>query len=130
MGDVPSAEARHGRAVLITIRVDDTRALEGDVTVEDRGVTPFAGWLDLLGILVGVLPGPAGTAPPWIARRSFGVAEGLRGELHPGSEAELGQDVGDVGVDRVAGQEEPLGDLPVGEALGDEGGDDPFGVGQ
>jgi|GEM_PF-5268474 len=120
-----------GRVVMITIRVDDTRAVEGDVTVEDGGVTRFIGWLDLLAILARVLPGPAGTAPPWVATPSVGaVAEGLGGQLHPRRQAELGQDVGHVGVDRVGGQEEPIGDLAVGEALGDEGGDGPLGAGQ
>ena len=39
------------------------------------------------------------------------------------AEPEFGEDVGDVGLDRRLGHEERLGDLAVGEPLGDVGED-------
>ena len=45
---------------------------------------PFAGWLELLGILTGLLPSGDG---------SSGAAQRLRGQLHPGGQTELGEDV-------------------------------------
>ena len=41
---------------------------------------------------------------------------GLRAPL----DTELGQQARDVVLDRLLGQEHPLADLPVGQALGDE----------
>ena len=49
-----------------------------------RNSQPFAGWLELLGILSRLLPSGDG---------STGAAQRLRGQLHPGAETELGQDV-------------------------------------
>src|SRR5215471_402439 len=45
------------------------------------------------------------------------------GQLRTGREAQLGEDVLDVRIDRALGQEQPLGDLPVAESLRDERGD-------
>lgn len=44
-----------------------------------------------------------------------------RGDLAPGGESQLGQDVLDVVLSGAFGDEQPLGDLPVGEALGNQG---------
>jgi hypothetical protein len=62
-------------AVMITIRVEGSRALpSGDVLVDEAAPMPFAGWLQLLGILSGALAeDPA----------SVGLTEGLPGELNP-----------------------------------------------
>src|SRR5690606_18308981 len=40
--------------------------------------------------------------------------------LHPVAQVELGQHLSDVRLDRRLGDDEPLGDLPVRQALGDE----------
>src|SRR5579863_6592820 len=45
------------------------------------------------------------------------------GQLTPRGESQLGEDVLDVRVDRALGQEEPPGDLPVAEPVGDQAGD-------
>src|SRR3954447_4125535 len=45
---------------------------------------------------------------------------GLDGGRRPRRLAELGADVGDVSVDRVRAEHEPLGYLPVREAVRDE----------
>src|SRR5579859_5918552 len=37
------------------------------------------------------------------------------GELHPGGDPQLAEDVLHVGIDRALGDEEPGGDLPVGQ---------------
>jgi hypothetical protein len=78
--------------VLISINVDGFRPPSGAVVVDEGESEPFAGWLQLLGILDRMLLAPAG---------SVGSALRLHGQLDPGAEAKLGQDVGHVGVDRV-----------------------------
>ena len=45
---------------------------------------------------------------------------GEHGRLGAALESELGQDAGDVVLHRLLGQEHPLADLAVGEALGDQ----------
>src|SRR5215213_11931961 len=60
------------------------------------------------------LPVPATSPGRAISRHGPGRGGRARGD------AELAEDVGDVAVDGVLAQHEPLGDLPVGEALGDE----------
>jgi hypothetical protein len=79
--------------VMITIRVEGGRALpSGDVVVDEVAPIPFAGWLQLLGILSAALPeDPA----------LLGLAQGLGGQLDPGGHAQLGEDVRQMGVDRV-----------------------------
>src|ERR1700722_1220710 len=52
------------------------------------------------------------------------------GQLGPGGEAQLGEDVLDVRVDRALGEEKPPGDLPVAEAVGDQAGHLPFTPGE
>jgi hypothetical protein len=85
MGDVLDWRARQAPTVIITIRVEGDRALpEGDVAVDEAPPIPFAGWLQLLGVLSCALPEGAS---------SLGLAEGLPGQLDPGVHAELGEDV-------------------------------------
>lgn len=70
---------------MITIRVEGSRPQpSGDVAVNEALPTPFAGWLQLLGILSGAFADGAG---------SVGLADGLAGQLDPGAHAELGEDV-------------------------------------
>ena len=52
------------------------------------------------------------------------------GQLDPGPDAELGEDVAQVRVHRVRGNVQPLGDLTVGRALGDQPDDRQLGGGQ
>ena len=70
--------------MLITIRVDVLRPPSGALVVDQGDSQPFAGWLELLGILSRLLPSGDG---------SPGATQGLRGQLHPGAETQLGQDV-------------------------------------
>ena len=49
------------------------------------------------------------------------LAGGERSQLGTGPDADLGEDVGDVGLDGGGPDEEPFGDLGIGEALGDQG---------
>lgn len=70
--------------MMITIRVAGGGPPLGDVVVDEAAPIAFAGWLQLLGILSGALPGPPGSA---------GSAQGLGGQLDPGGDAELGEDV-------------------------------------
>ena len=44
-------------------------------------------------------------------------------ELCAGGDAELGEDVGQVGLDGAGGHEQSLGDLPIGESGPDQIGD-------
>ena len=84
MGDVPDRRARQGLGVLITIRVDAVAPPSGDLAVDEGDPQPFAGWLELLGILTRLLPSGQGLA---------GASQGLRGQRHPGGDTELGEDV-------------------------------------
>ncbi|MGH8973501.1 MAG: hypothetical protein ACRD0C_09900 [Acidimicrobiia bacterium] len=79
--------------MLITIRVDALGPPSGDVVVDDEASRPFAGWLELLGILAHVLPPPTAPGPPRDPGWSAGAAQGLGGQLDPRREIELGQDV-------------------------------------
>jgi hypothetical protein len=72
------------RWMLITIRVDALSPPSGALAVDEDSPQPFAGWLELLGMLTGLLP----SGDP-----SSGAAQGLRGQLHAGGETELGEDV-------------------------------------
>ncbi|HEX3921001.1 MAG TPA: hypothetical protein VHY31_01790 [Streptosporangiaceae bacterium] len=54
----------------------------------------------------------------------------LRGQVGPCGDAELAEDVPQVGLDRGQRDGKVLGDLPVGQAVGGEGGDLPLGAGQ
>src|ERR1700729_140677 len=64
-------------------------------------------------------------------RRAAVLVSGDRArDLEAGSGVELGQDVGDVGFDGVAGQEHLGGDVGVGPPGGDEVGDFLFGGGE
>jgi len=78
--------------MLITISVNGFHPPSGEVVVDEHESEPFAGWLQLLGILDRLLPGPAG---------SLGSALRRGGQLDPGAKGKLGQDVGHVGVDRM-----------------------------
>ena len=60
------------------------RPPSGALAVDEGDPQPFAGWLELLGILTGLLPSGDG---------SSGAAQRLRGQLHPGGQTELGEDV-------------------------------------
>jgi hypothetical protein len=85
MGDVLDRRAGQSLKVIITIRVDGDRALpEGEVAVDGAPPIPFAGWLQLLGVLSSALPDGAA---------SLGLAESLLGQLDPGLHAQLGEDV-------------------------------------
>src|ERR1044072_31624 len=53
---------------------------------------------------------------PTICPQTGGHGRGLGAPLHVG----LAQRVGDVVLDRLLGQEHPLADLPVGQALADQ----------
>jgi hypothetical protein len=79
--------------VMITIRVEGGRAHpSGEVAVDEAQPIPFAGWLQLLGILSAALPEePA----------SLGLTQGLGGQLDPGAHPQLGEDVRQMGMDRV-----------------------------
>jgi len=68
----------------ITIQVDAVGPPAGALAVDEGDPQPFAGWLELLGILTGLLP--SGDA-------SSGAAQRLPGQLHSGNETELGEDV-------------------------------------
>jgi len=72
------------RWMLITIQVDAVGPPSGALAVDQGDPRPFAGWLELLGILTGLLP--SGEA-------SSGAAQRLPGQLHSGGETELGEDV-------------------------------------
>jgi hypothetical protein len=70
--------------MLITIRVNAVGPPSGELVVDQHESQPFAGWLELLGILTGVLASPD---------ESPGVAHRLGGQLHPGAETEFPEDV-------------------------------------
>ena len=55
---------------------------------------------------------------------------GVSGELRSGADAQFVEDVDQVGLHCGPGDEEPLGDLGVGEALGEQLHDSRFGGGQ
>ena len=58
------------------------------------------------------------------------LAGQVRGQVGPGGDAELLEGVPEVGLDGGLGDEQVLGDLPVGQAVGGEAGDPPFGAGE
>ena len=73
----------------------------------------------------GPFPPPAayGPAGPRSRARRRGIAsqlEGQHGRLRPTLQVELGQQVGHVVPHRLLGQDQALGDLAVGQAVGDE----------
>jgi hypothetical protein len=55
----------------------------------------------------------------WVVVRRW-LGGGEADDVDPAAHAQLGQDVGDVGLDGAAGEIEPAGDLGVGLALGDQ----------
>src|SRR4051794_13738257 len=70
-------------------------------------------------VVIRALPG-GGRAPPrwWTSddAEGAGAAGGLGARVH----VELAEDVGEVGRDRLLSDEQPLGDLAVGQPLGEE----------
>ena len=70
--------------MLITIRVDAVGPPSGALFVDTDFPRPFAGWLELLGILTDLLASGG---------ESSRAAQSLRGQFHTGSEIELGEDV-------------------------------------
>ncbi len=63
------------------------------------------------------------TGPDRNGSRGSGVAGGLLGELDSGGEAELGVDVGEVGLHGAGRYEQPGGDVFVGQSFGHQPGD-------
>ncbi len=72
------------RWMLITIQVDAVGPPSGALAVDEGHPQPFAGWLELLGILTVLLPSGDG---------STGASERFGGQLHPGGETQLGENV-------------------------------------
>lgn len=70
----------------IRISIENRQPPTGTIGLAGASTHPFAGWLQLLRVLSDLVGGPQGV-------RS--------GELDPRSDAELGQDVRHVGVNRV-----------------------------
>lgn len=99
--------------MLIQILVDEVHPPVGVVAGGDAPDRPFTGWLGLLGVLAELLD------------RSPG---GGSSQLGPGGHPQLGQEMGDMVADRAPGQEHGLGDLGIGQALGDEPGNVGLGV--
>ena len=64
------------------------------------------------------------------ARRVAEELGGQHGRLRTTLEAQLGEDAGDVVLHRLLGEEHLLGDLPVGQPLGDVAEQDPLLVGE
>jgi len=54
----------------------------------------------------------------------------LRWQVSPGGDAQLVEGVPKVGFDGGLGDEQVLGDLPVGQAVGGQAGDPPFDAGE
>lgn len=79
-----AAERVRLRLMLITIRVDAVGPPSGALAVDEGVPQPFAGWLELLGILTDLLPS---------GDQLSGAAQGLRGQLYSRGETELGQDM-------------------------------------
>lgn len=91
----------------IEIHIDSVKPPAGAARVDESDSVRFAGWLGLLGLLSDFLE----------AQPQSEMAGGERGERHPGAQADLGEDVGDVGLDGPARDDEHLGDLAVGTPL-------------
>ena len=72
------------RWMLITIQVDAVGPPSGELAVDEGDPQPFAGWLELLGLLTGLLPAAQG---------STRAPQRLPGQLDPRRETELGEDV-------------------------------------
>jgi hypothetical protein len=76
--------------MVITIWVEDRDPVSGRAGVGHQQPRPFAGWLQLLGLLSDLVERQeASEAPP----------AGLGGQPDPRAQPELGQDVGDMGMD-------------------------------
>ena len=54
----------------------------------------------------------------------------MRGQVGPGGDGEFLERVPEMGLDGGLGDEQVLGDLPVGQAVGGEAGHPPFGAGE
>src|SRR6185312_3501966 len=90
----------------------------------------------------GARPGPVrpaaaagrGSGGRVVPGRPLGVCAeypgGIGGGLGPALHAELGEYAGDVVLDGLLGQEEPVADLPVGQSFADELEDAPLLVGE
>ena len=63
---------------------------------------------------------PQGTSFVWRVSAQLEQLAGQHGRLGAALQAELGEDARDVVLDRLLGEEHPLADLPVGQALGDQ----------
>ena len=77
-------------------------------------------------------PEPPPRRPWWRRRRALrpGVPQRPRRQLGPVGQPQLGQGAADVALDGPLGQDQPAGDRPVGEAVGDEFRYLPFAPGQ
>jgi hypothetical protein len=84
MGDVQRRRLQQALALMITIRVDGRAPPSGQIVVDEGPPIPFAGWLQLLGILSAALPEESASA---------GLAQGLGGQFDAGGHAELGEKV-------------------------------------
>ena len=63
---------------------------------------------------------PNGPSSPGQMRSAQPAADRVRGRGRPRRQPELAQQVGDVAVHRVLADHQPLGDLAVGQALGEQ----------
>ena len=77
-------------------------------------------------------PDPPRRRPWWRRGRALrpGVPQRPRRQLGPVGQPQLGQGAADVALDGPLGQDQPAGDRPVGEAVGDEFRYLPFAPGQ
>ena len=85
--DISAGRWREDGGVLITIWTEGSPTLRGRVRVEKGRPVVFEGWLELLSALESALSADA-------------PADGLSRQLDPGGQAQLPEDVRDVGRDR------------------------------
>src|SRR2546429_4923019 len=114
-----SAKSNHTKVLPTTVPTSAVRSAERDTGAGGSLPSPEMETLDM-----GLPLSRQGGTSRW------GMLGNPGRDLGTGGEPELGQDVLDVGFGSALGDDEPAGDLLVGQALGDEFGDPPFAPGQ
>jgi hypothetical protein len=107
-------------SVEVRLEICEGQPVTGRVHATWCEPVPFTGWLALLVVLEQLVSAGGPQPPAGGVSGSQPPAGGLGGQFHPRGQAQFPQGMGDVGMDGVAGDEQPGGDIAVGPPLGDQ----------
>ena len=96
--------------VHVTLELYGGSPVTGRLFADPAQPVMFAGWLTLMALLERLVEAEPLQVPP----------AGLGGKLDAAAQRKLAESVGDVAVHGIAAEEQPIGDLAIGQPLGDE----------